>query len=144
MNNEVMFSKKSDEWATPQEIYDELNKEFNFNLDPCSTVENHKCDLYFTQNDDGLSKNWGGCRVFCNPPYSKIKQWVKKAWEESTKPNTIVVLLIPARTDTKYFHEYIQHRSEIRFIKGRLKFGNAEVGAPFPSMIVIFRAGGIS
>lgn len=81
--------------------------------------------------------------MFVNPPYSQIKYWVKKAWEESTKPNTIVVMLIPARTDTKYFHEYINHRSEVRFIKGRLKFGDSTNSAPFPSMVVIFRAGGI-
>lgn len=85
----------------------------------------------------------GGYRAFVNPPYSQIKQWVKKCWEESTKPNTIVVMLIPARTDTKYFHEYINHRSEVRFIKGRLKFGDNNYSAPFPSMVVIFRAGGI-
>lgn len=81
--------------------------------------------------------------MFCNPPYSQIAKWVKKAWEESTKPNTVVVMLIPARTDTRYFHEYIQHRSEVRFIKGRLRFSGATENAPFPSMVVIFRAGGI-
>ncbi len=85
----------------------------------------------------------GGQRVFCNPPYSNIKEWVKKCYEEALKPNTIVVLLIPARTDTRYFHDYIIHRSEIRFIKGRLRFGEAKTGAPFPSMIVIFRAAGM-
>lgn len=85
--------------------------------------------------------NRGGYRVFCNPPYGReIKAWVQKAWEESHKPNTIVVMLIPARTDTKYFHDYIMHRSEVRFVKGRLKFGDSTQGAPFPSMVVIFRA----
>lgn len=143
MNTEVMFSSKSDEWSTPQDIYEQLDNEFHFNLDPCATEENHKCDTFFTQNDDGLSKNWGGYRAFVNPPYSQIKQWVKKCWEESTKPNTIVVMLIPVRTDTRYFHEYINHRSEVRFIKGRLKFGDSNNSAPFPSMVVIFRAGGI-
>lgn len=143
MNTEVMFSSKSDEWSTPQDIYEKLDNEFHFNLDPCATIENHKCNTFFTQNDNGLSKNWGGYRAFVNPPYSQIKQWVKKCWEESTKPNTIVVMLIPARTDTRYFHEYINHRSEVRFIKGRLKFGDSNNSAPFPSMIVIFRAGGI-
>lgn len=85
----------------------------------------------------------GGERVFCNPPYSKIKDWVKKCYEESLKPGTLVAMLIPARTDTKWFHDYILHRSEVRFIKGRLKFGNSKNSAPFPSMIVIFRAAGI-
>ena len=85
----------------------------------------------------------GGYRVFCNPPYSNISEWVKKAYYESYKPDTLIVLLIPARTDTKYFQEYIYYRSEIRFIKGRLKFGDSKTSAPFPSMIVIYRAGGL-
>ena len=143
MVSKALFSSKSDEWSTPNKIYDDLNNEFNFNLDPCSSEVNHKCENYFTIEDDGLSKSWGGYRVFCNPPYSNIAAWVKKAWQESTKDNTLVVLLIPARTDTKYFHEYIYQRSEIRFIKGRLKFGESKNSAPFPSMIVIFRAGGL-
>ena len=87
----------------------------------------------------------GGCRVFCNPPYGRaIGEWVKKAWEESRQPETIVVLLIPARTDTRYFHDYILHRSEIRFVPGRLKFGNSSNSAPFPSMVVIFRGPGVT
>lgn len=143
MVNNVLFSSKSDEWSTPPEIYEELDKEFNFTLDPCSTQYNHKCGKYFTAEDDGLSRSWGGERVFCNPPYSNISEWVKKAWTESTKDNTLVVLLIPARTDTRYFHEYIYNRSEIRFIKGRLRFGEAVNSAPFPSMVVIFRSGGM-
>ena len=92
----------------------------------------------------GCPKNGGGCRCFCNPPYSQIGDWVKKAYFESFTPGTLIVLLIPARTDTKYFHEYILNRSEIRFIKGRLKFGSAKNSAPFPSMIVIYRAGGLT
>lgn len=143
MVSKALFSSNSDEWSTPSAVYDELDKEFNFNLDPCSSDDNHKCDNYYTIEDDGLSKNWGGYRVFCNPPYSNISDWVKKAWRESTKDNTLVVLLIPARTDTKYFHEYIYQRSEIRFIKGRLKFGDSKNSAPFPSMVVIFRSGGL-
>lgn len=86
----------------------------------------------------------GGERCFCNPPYSEIAAWVKKAYLESSAPKTVIVLLIPARTDTRYFHEYILHRAEVRFIKGRLKFGEATNSAPFPSMIVIYRAGGIT
>ena len=86
----------------------------------------------------------GGYRVFCNPPYGRtIGLWVKKAYEESQKSNTLVVLLLPARTDTKYFHDYILYRSEIRFLPGRLKFGNSKNSAPFPSMLVIFRAPGV-
>lgn len=143
MVNKVLFSSNSDEWSTPEEIYNELDKEFNFNLDPCSTAENHKTEDYFTIADNGLIKSWGGRRVFCNPPYSTIGEWVKKAYYESFKEDTLIVLLIPARTDTKYFQEYIYHRSEIRFIKGRLKFGNSKNSAPFPSMVVIFRSGGL-
>ena len=143
MNREVMFSRKSDLWSTPQETFDALDREFNFTLDAAADETNHKCERFFSADEDGLKMDWGGQRVFCNPPYSNIKEWVKKCYEEALKPNTIVVLLIPARTDTRYFHDYIIHRSEIRFIKGRLRFGEAKAGAPFPSMIVIFRAAGM-
>ena len=140
MNTEVMFSSKTDLWYTPQVFYDELNKEFNFTLDPCASHENHKTDKYFTKEDDGLKQDWSNNVVFCNPPYGRVlKDWVKKASEEAKKDNTTVVMLIPARTDTKYFHEYIYHKAEIRFIKGRLKFGGSKNAAPFPSMIVVFK-----
>jgi phage N-6-adenine-methyltransferase len=140
MNTAAMFSSKTDEWSTPQDFFDELNKEFNFTLDPCATPENAKCEKYYTKEDDGLKQDWSGETVFCNPPYGRaIKDWVKKCYEESKKPNTTVVMLIPARTDTSYFHDYIYHKAkEIRFIRGRLKFGNAKNSAPFPSMVVIF------
>jgi len=139
-NIDVMYSSKSNEWSTPQDFFDKLNAEFQFNLDPCATDENHKCSKYFTRETDGLSQNWGGYCVFCNPPYGReIGAWVEKCYHEAQKENTVVVMLIPARTDTKYFHDYIYHRSEIRFIRGRLKFGNSNQGAPFPSMVVIFR-----
>ena len=137
--NEVLFSSKSDEWATPQYIFDKLNEEFHFTLDPCASADNHKCEKYYTKEQDGLTKNWGGCNVFCNPPYSKIGDWVEKAYRETRQDNTVVVLLIPARTDTRYFHDFIYQRSEIRFVKGRLKFGDSQNSAPFPSMVVIFR-----
>ena len=142
--DKIVFLSKSDEWETPQDIFDSLNDEFDFNLDPCASDEIHKCEKYFTMQDDGLQQDFGGYRVFCNPPYSEISNWVKKSYEESLKPNTVVVMLIPARTDTKYFHDYIYHRSEIRFVKGRIKFSNAKFNAPFPSMIVIFRSAGCS
>lgn len=137
--DKVLFSLTSDEWATPHDFFERLNSEFDFTLDPCATEENHKCERYYTKEQDGLSKSWGGERVFCNPPYSQISQWVKKAYYEGTKDNTVVVLLIPSRTDTKYFHNFILNRSEIRFAKGRLKFGDSKNSAPFPSMVVIFR-----
>lgn len=137
--DKVLFSKGSDEWATPQDLFDSLNNEFDFNLDPCSTDDNCKCQKHFTVQENGLEQNWGGHRVFCNPPYSQIKHWVKKCHDEGVKDNTLVVLLIPSRTDTKYFHDFIYNRAEIRFVKGRLKFGDSKNTAPFPSMIVIFR-----
>lgn len=142
MNNKLMFSSNSDEWSTPEDFYKKLNKEFNFTLDPCATDENHKTTKYFTKEQDGLSQNWQGNIIFCNTPYSNIAEWVKKCYCESLKENTTVVLLIPARTDTKYFHNYILNRSEIRFVKGRLKFGNCKNAAPFPSMVIIFRSAG--
>ena len=145
MNNiEVMFSSKSDEWATPQHIFDELNNEFRFDLDVCANASNRKCENYYSIEQDGLLQDWSGHRVFCNPPYSNIAEWVKKAFYETKNKNTLVVLLIPARTDTRYFQNYIYNRSEIRFVKGRLKFGNSKNSAPFPSMIVIFRGAEVS
>ena len=140
MNAEVMFSSKNEVWATPQKFFDELNGEFGFNLDPCALPENAKCDKYFTPDDDGLKQDWGGYKVFCNPPYGrKLASWVQKCYEESKKPGTTVVMLIPARTDTAYFHDYIYHKAkEIRFIRGRLKFGDSKTTAPFPSVIVIW------
>lgn len=142
MNTDVMFSSKAMDWATPQSFFDALDQEFHFTLDPCANDENHKCDLYFTEAEDGLSKDWSGHTVFCNPPYGKaIKYWVRKCSEEAQNPDTTVVMLIPARTDTAYFHDYIYQKQnvEIRFIKGRLKFGDGKNSAPFPSMVVIFR-----
>ena len=135
----VLVSSSNDEWSTPQSIFDELDSEFHFTLDPCATDQNHKCMLYYTQNEDGLLQDWGGQRVFCNPPYSQIATWVEKAYREGGKDKTVVVLLIPSRTDTRYFHNFIYQRAEIRFVKGRLRFSEATVNAPFPSMIVIFR-----
>lgn len=134
-----MMSSNTPEWATPQSFFDVLNREFTFTLDPCSTHENAKCEMHYTKEDDGLKQNWGGQVVFCNPPYGReLPKWVKKCYEESRHAD--VVMLIPARTDTRWFHDYIYGKAEIRFIKGRLKFGNAKQSAPFPSMVVIYRA----
>lgn len=139
MDKKALFTSNSDEWATPQNYFDEVNKEFNFNLDVCATEHNHKCEQYYTQADNGLEKSWGGYRVWCNPPYSQIDKWVAKAFYETRKDNTLVCLLIPSRTDTRYFHNYIYQRAEIRFVKGRLKFNESKNSAPFPSMLVVFR-----
>lgn len=136
----MMFSSAKDMWATPQSFFDELNNEFHFTLDPCATKTNAKCNKFYTIDEDGLQQDWEGEFVFCNPPYGKmISQWVRKCSQESKKPNTTVVALLPARTDTRYFHDYIYGKAkEIRFIKGRLKFGDSKNSAPFPSMVVVF------
>lgn len=140
MNKSLMFSSNSNEWYTPQDFYDKLNKEFSFNLDPCSTHDNAKCEKHFTVEEDGLKQDWGGHVVFMNPPYGReISKWVEKAYNESLKPNTTVVCLIPARTDTAYYHDYIFGKAkDVRFIRGRLKFGGCKNAAPFPSAVVVF------
>ncbi len=139
MNTDVMFSSVKDDWETPQEFFKKLNQEFNFTLDPCANDKNHKCTRYFTKEQNGLVQSWNNEIVFCNPPYGKeIKEWVKKCYIESQSCAT-VVMLIPSRTDTSYFHDYIYGKAEIRFIRGRLKFGNSKNGAPFPSMVVIYK-----
>lgn len=133
----VHFSSKTDQWATPHDFFDKLNNEFQFDLDPCADETNAKCKKYYTKEDDGLAQNWDGFRVFCNPPYGReIGKWVKKASETR---GGIVVMLIPARTDTSYWHDYIHGKAEVRFIRGRLKFGDSKNSAPFPSAVVIFR-----
>lgn len=144
---EVMFSSKSEEWETPQKLFNELDGEFNFILDPCATKDNHKCPMYFTKKENGLKQDWGEyLSVFMNPPYGKnIGLWVKKAYETALGGFRVVCLL-PARTDTKWFHAYCLPDSHdgvkktVRFIKGRLKFGDSKNSAPFPSMIVIMES----
>jgi len=132
----VHFSSKTNEWSTPQEFFNRLNDEFHFTLDVAATPNNAKCRRYYTESDDGLTKSWDNEIVFCNPPYGRtIGKWVKKASEAT---GGVTIMLLPARTDTKYFHDYIYKKTEIRFLKGRLKFGDSKNSAPFPSMIVIF------
>lgn len=139
MINNGLMSSNSCEWATPKNFFEQLNKEFNFTLDPCSTKENHKCKKYYTINDNGLEKSWENEIVYMNPPYGReIIKWVEKAYNENLKGTTIVCLL-PARTDTKWFHNYIYKKHEIRFIKGRLKFNDGKQSAPFPSMVVVMK-----
>lgn len=132
----VHFSSKTNEWTTPKDFYEILHKEFNFTLDPCATKNNSKCKKFYTKDDNGLTKDWSNETVFMNPPYGReIKHWIKKAYDESLK-GALVVCLIPARTDTIYWHTYCV-KGNIRFIKGRLKFSNKN-SAPFPSALVIF------
>lgn len=132
-----MFSSKDMTWETPQDFFDRLNDEFHFTLDVCATYETAKCKYYYTPEQDGLKQQWGGI-CWMNPPYGReTGKWLEKAYKESLNGNTIVCL-IPSRTDTKYWHDYCMKASEIRFVKGRLKFGNATAPAPFPSAVVIF------
>ena len=150
MNMQVHYSNKTNEWETPQDLYDKYNRIFQFTLDPCANERNAKCDKYYTKDDNGLIQDWSNERVFMNPPYGReIAKWIKKAYEESLK-GTLVVCLIPARTDTSYWHNYIFGKAEIKFLKGRVKFQNRLLpswredgshkisGAPFPSAVVIF------
>lgn len=131
----VHFSSKSNEWSTPQDLFDELDREFRFTLDPCATKENAKCERFYTKEDNGLSKSWKIESVFMNPPYGReIGKWVKKISEDGG------VALLPARTDTKWFHDYILGKAEIRFLRGRLKFGGSKNSAPFPSMVCIWKS----
>lgn len=136
----VHFSSATDLHATPQDFFDRLDAEFGFDLDVCASPENAKCTIYFTKEDDGLSRDWTGV-VWMNPPYGReIGRWLRKA-NESVKDNgATVVCLVPARTDTNWWHEYVI-KHEVRFVRGRLKFGNAKNSAPFPSAVVIMRPG---
>ena len=138
--NKVLFSNKNNCWETPIELFDKLNNQYNFTLDPCSDIYNHKCNKYYTKKENGLIQDWSDEIVFCNPPYGReIYNWVKKCYVESLK-GVKIVLLIPSRTDTKYFHEFLYNKEHIRieFIKGRLKFSNSLNSAPFPSLLAYF------
>jgi phage N-6-adenine-methyltransferase len=138
MNTEVMFSSATDLWATPQDYFDSVAKEFQFSVDVCALPENAKCKRYFSPEDDGLAQKWGGV-CWMNPPYGRvIGKWVEKAYN-SAQDGATVVALLPARTDTKWFHDYIYGKAETRFIRGRLRFGGCKNPAPFPSMLVIWK-----
>jgi phage N-6-adenine-methyltransferase len=137
----VGFSSTSSEWDTPQDFYDKLDKQFNFTLDPCATPKSTKCKKYYTEEDDGLTQDWKGHTVFVNPPYGRgIGAWFKKGYEESKKHNTVVVMLIPSRTDTKWWHDYVMKAKEVHLVRGRLKFGTSDNAAPFPSAVVVFHS----
>lgn len=138
MNKSLLSTGKND-WETPHDFFEELDKEFHFTLDPCASEQNHKCKKYYTEKENGLLQDWSGEIVYCNPPYSAKEQdaWVRKCYEESI--HALVVMLVPARTDTERFHKYILPHAEIRFLKGRLTFVGAKDPAPFPNMVVIFR-----
>lgn len=140
---DTQASSEKDDWETPQYLFDELHKKHNFTLDAAATERNTKLPNYYTVEDNALTQKWEG-RVFCNPPYGReIKHWVKKAYEESLKPhNEKVIMLIPSRTDTSYWHEYVFEKAkDIEFLRGRLKFevsGKSGQPAPFPSAIITY------
>lgn len=138
MKQSVHFLSKSCEWETPQYLFDGLNAEFGFDLDVCANPSNAKCRKFFTKAEDGLGQTWEGT-VWMNPPYGRtIERWMKKGFESALAGTALVVCLVPARTDTRWWHKYAT-RGEIRYLKGRLKFGGSKNSAPFPSAIVIFR-----
>lgn len=135
-----MVSSKTNEWATPQRLYDYLDSLFDFTLDPCATDENHKCDRYYTIDDDGLSKSWAGEVVFMNPPYGgNTRAWLEKA-EQERHNGTTTVCLIVSSSDRTYWHDVIANNAdEIWLMRGRVKFGDSKATAPFASAVVIFR-----
>lgn len=132
-----LFSSKTDEWATPWDLFSKLDLLFDFERDVCASPNNTKCYYFFTKEDDGLKQDWGHKRVWCNPPYGKeITKWVEKCYNH----NGLAVMLLPVRTDTRWWQSYINNNPNVHiiFIKGRLKFGGAKNPAPFPSAIVMF------
>lgn len=135
MINQGMFTSTTDQWATPQDFFDRLNEEFGFTVDVCALPENAKCNVYFTPEIDGLKQDWLGV-CWCNPPYGRgIGKWIEKA----SQSEATVVCLVPARTDTAWWHDYAMKADDIRFIRGRLKFGGSKNSAPFPSAVLVYR-----
>ena len=137
-SRDIHWSSKTDLWSTPQAFFDKYNATYEFTLDPCATPENAKCATYFTKEQDGLMQDWGTHTVWMNPPYGRtMPNWMQKAYESSLMGAT-VVCLVPARTDTKWWHDWAM-KGDIEFIKGRLKFGDAKDSAPFPSVVITFK-----
>jgi phage N-6-adenine-methyltransferase len=132
-----MFSSGTGNWSTPIDLFKDLDNKYKFTVDVCADTSNYKVKRYYNEKQDGLSKDWSNEIVWCNPPYSNCSDWVRKAAESK---NCLVVMLVPARVDTRWFHDYIYKKDNIsyEFIKGRLKFSGSKTSAPFPSMIVIF------
>ena len=133
-----MRSSLSNEWTTPRDLFEELDEEFHFDLDVASTHENALCNDHYTAEDNGLEQPWEDRHVWCNPPYGReIGAWVRKAAE--TGGGGLVVCLLPARTDPKWWQDWVANKAtEVRFIRGRLKFGNSDSSAPFPSAVVVY------
>lgn len=135
-NTRGMTGSARSDWATPYKIFAALDREFHFMLDACATLESARCDRFLSAG--ALDCSWGAGPVWLNPPYGrKIGEWIRKAWEESQRGVTVVCLL-PARTDTSWWHNYCM-RGEIRFVRGRINFDSGRGRCPFPSSIVVFR-----
>jgi len=146
MQNEALFTYTSGEWETQSDLFELLNYEFHFTLDPACTEKNKKCNKYFTKEKDGLSQDWGNEIVFLNPPYGRgVDKWIEKSYNESVFNGATTVCLLPSRTDVSWWHKYVRMAYEIRFLKGRLKFGHnthsANNSATFPSAIIVFKRG---
>ena len=138
MMSPALYSSATDEWPTPRAFFARLDRRYHFTLDPCATPENATCPTYFTKEDDGLKQDWRAHRVFCNPPYGRtVGAWARKCFEASQR-GALIVLLVPARTDTKWFHDWVQGKAQIKFMRGRLRFGEADSCAPFPSMLATY------
>lgn len=138
--NPVVFSSKTSEWSTPQAFFDAVDAEFGFSLDAAASSENAKCPRYFTAEDDGLLQSWDGV-VWVNPPYGHaIGRWVRKCYQESQR-GAVVVGLIPAKTETRWWHDYVMRSSEVRLIRGRMRFSGSRINAPFPSALVVWQPG---
>jgi site-specific DNA-methyltransferase (adenine-specific) len=141
----ALYSCRSEEWPTPVDFFANLDQEFHFTLDPCATASNAKCPMFFTKEQDGLAQDWGRHRAFCNPPYGKtMRAWARKCLHASWD-GALVVLLAHARTDTRWFHESVYGKAqEIRFVRGRLRFGDRQQSAPFPSLVAVYHPGSAS
>ena len=131
---------KTDVWSTPRDLFAVLDMEFGFTLDPCANAENATCARFFTEHENGLLRSWAEEVVFMNPPYSQCEAWMRKAYGEAKNEGATAVCLVPARTDTAWWHDFAM-KGEIRLLRGRLRFGNAKANAPFPSAIIVFRPG---
>ena len=142
MNNDLMFSSKTDLWATPQDFFDRYDAIYHFETDVCALPENAKCARYFTPEMDGLKQEWTGV-CWMNPPYGReIGKWVRKAYESARDNLATVICLLPARTDTAWYHDYILPHAHVEFVRGRIKFGGAKDNAPFPNVVAVFFPGG--
>lgn len=148
MINKALFTSNKEDWETPQDFYDRLNAKYHFEWDLAASDDNAKCSCYFTRDDNSLEQDWEGLsgNLFLNPPYGReLKLWVKKAATTGLKDKQNLVMLIPSRTDTSYWHDYIFNHAEIKFLRGRLKFevdGVSGDSAPFPSALVIYKGDG--